>query len=104
MTEPMTISIVGNDYLLGYGGVSKYLNVTIKQVDTWFSRRARNSFPEPLMVNVAGRMRKLWEPDLILEWYSGYRPSGGGISAHRAGCKCPAHSRVILNYRQLTLW
>ena len=57
------------------------LYVDRRQIHTWFKRRDRNGFPEPIderPLGTDGRVRYLWELLEVKRWRESYTPRAGG--------------------------
>ena len=61
--------------------LAEELHVDRRQVYSWYTRRARNGFPEPVgkrPLGTGGRTRAVWDLAEVKEWHDSYTPSRGG--------------------------
>lgn len=67
--------------MLTMAQLAEELHVDRRQVYSWYSRRARNGFPEPVArraLGIGGRTRLMWDLADVKEWRESYTPSKGG--------------------------
>ena len=61
--------------LMTISQVARLLQVSRQQVQTWFTRRAVNGFPD---VDALSEQGKLWSKGSVTQWHRTYRPTHGG--------------------------
>lgn len=74
--------------LATYVDLANELNVKTNQVYMWYTRSARNGFPEPVLHRRAGNgvnEAPWFDMDEVVAWHARYRPSKGGYRTHRRG-------------------